>query len=183
METEGGPTAESVSRVPPVRRIPATVFFVAAFAVVLLWLLFRGGGPGGQAPEISAAQWYNVPGGETTSLAALRGKVVVVEFWATTCRPCRKSIPRLNELHARYAPRGVVIIGLSSEPPGTVGPFGQRRGMRSRVGAGSSSGRDYGVSGIPHAFVVGTAGKVTWKGHPMDPELATAIEKALAGAE
>ena len=131
---------------------------------------------GSKAPEIMASDWLNTP---PLSLARLRGRIVVVEFWATWCPPCRKSIPHLIELHKTYAPKGVVIVGLSDEPKTKVEPFAAGLGMTYAVGCGSSSSGLYGVQGIPHAFVVDTEGKIVWGGHPMDDDFEPAIQKAL----
>ncbi len=175
---------ETTPQRPQPGRFPAPLILLLVFGAIVGWIFLRGGSdgtsPGQTPPEISAAQWYNVPAGETTSLAALRGQVVVVEFWATWCPPCLKSIPHLNVLHDRYASRGLVIIGLSNEPAAKVAPFVRRMKMRYRVGAGSPSGKEYGASRIPCAFVVDREGRVAWSGHPMNPEFTAAIEKALA---
>ncbi|HQB82837.1 MAG TPA: hypothetical protein PLR50_05030, partial [Candidatus Rifleibacterium sp.] len=62
--------------------------------------------------------------------------------------------------------QGLVIVSLSDEPAETINEFNKKAGMDWIIGAGSSSGRDYGVSGIPTAFVV-VDGKIVWNGHPM----------------
>ncbi len=131
---------------------------------------------GQRAPEISATDWLNAP---RLSLAKLRGKIAVVEFWATWCPPCRATIPHLIELHEKYGDKGVVIIGLTDEPKSKVEPFAGQMGMTYAVGCGSQSKGVYGVRGIPHAFVVDVAGKVVWRGHPGDSGLEGAIEEQL----
>jgi thiol-disulfide isomerase/thioredoxin len=131
---------------------------------------------GKAAPEISAKYWINVP---PLTLAALRGKIVVVEFWATWCPPCRKSIPHLIELYKKYADKGVAIVSLTNEPQEKVDPFVKEMGMPYAIGGGSDSGRTYGVTGIPRVFLVDTKGQVVWEGHPMQPEFEKAIEEQL----
>jgi len=54
-------------------------------------------------------------------LEALRGQVVVLNFWATWCAPCKKEIPLLSEIHRRYEPRGVQVVGASIDDPGDKG--------------------------------------------------------------
>lgn len=115
------------------------------------------------APEVTATTWINTEG---FKLADNKDKIVVVEFWATWCPPCRKSIPHLKTLHDTYKDQGVVIVSLSDEPAETINEFNKKAGMDWIVGAGSSSGREYGVSGIPAAYVV-VDGKIVWNGHPM----------------
>jgi len=119
---------------------------------------------GKAAPEITATYWLNSP---ALTLQGLRGKIVVVEFWATSCPPCRQTIPHLIELHKQYAGKGVVIVSLTDEPKETVEPFVKEMGMTYAVGGGSLTGRAYGVSGIPSAAIVDPAGKIVWQGHPM----------------
>ena len=127
------------------------------------------------APEISAGAWFNT---DELKLADLKGKLVVVEFWATWCPPCRASIPHLKELHDKYNEKGLVLISLSNEKKETVEPFVQKAGMTWAVAAESNSGGDYGVRGIPHAAVV-KDGKIIWKGHPMSG-LDKVIEENLS---
>jgi len=115
------------------------------------------------------------------------GKVYVVEFWATWCPPCRKSIPHLTELAKKYADR-VVFVGVSNEDVATVKPFVADQGDQMAYNvAVDTAGKvvdgymaAFGQGGIPTAFVVDAAGKVVWLGHPMD-NLDEVLDKVLAG--
>jgi len=141
---------------------------------------------GAPAPPLQISEWVK---GTSTSLEAGRGsKVHVIEFWATWCPPCRMTIPHLTELQKKYADKGVTIIGVSAEDPATVKPFVSRQG--EAMGYTVAVDRDratyeaymtaFGVSGIPHAFVVDKAGRIVWHGHPMG-NLDKTIENVLAG--
>jgi len=108
----------------------------------------------------------------------------VVEFWATWCAPCRKSIPHLSDLQRQYADK-VAILGLSDEAEKTVREYVAKQGdaMAYAVGIAAAGTRDAymaGQSGIPRAFLVSPEGKIAWIGHPsaLDPIL----EEALLGA-
>lgn len=119
---------------------------------------------GANAPEISATNWLN---GNGVKIADSKDKILVVEFWATWCQPCRESIKHLKKMNANYKSKNVVFVSLTNEDKATVERFNQKAGMDWLVGTGSTSANDYGVRGIPHAFIV-EDGKVTWAGHPMD---------------
>ena len=116
------------------------------------------------APEIEAAYWLN---SDPLTLQGLRGKIVVLEFWATWCPPCRQTIPHLVALHKKTAERGVVIVSLTDEPRQEVEPFAKELAMTYAIGGGSKSGATYGVQGIPHAFIIDPSGAIVWEGHPM----------------
>ncbi|MCX7005179.1 MAG: TlpA disulfide reductase family protein [bacterium] len=139
-------------------------------------------GTGDKAPEIGARKWLNTPGNVT--LKDLADKIVVVEFWATWCPPCRKSIPHLIELNAQYKDKGVVFIGLTNEDykKANIAKFVKEMKIDYIIGTASDAGKKYGVEGIPTAFVVGKDGTILWSGHPMDG-LDKALEAALAAKD
>jgi peroxiredoxin len=112
----------------------------------------------------------------------------VVEFWATWCGPCKKSIPHLNDLYGRYRSKGLVIVGVSGEPAGTVKPFlaKQGSGMSYPVACDREKKTDQDwmqaakQSGIPCAFIV-RGGKILWIGHPLDKKFDEVVVASLAG--
>ena len=73
----------------------------------------KGGDGDGIAPDFSL---LDLSGRETT-LQQYRGKVVVLDFWATWCMPCRVSIPELGGLHEKYRDKGLVVLGISLDNP------------------------------------------------------------------
>ena len=132
---------------------------------------------GGTAPEISAKDWINLK--PPLTLAGLRGKVVVVEFWATWCGPCIECIPHLNELQQKYSGKSFQLLSFVAEGHQTMDSFLAKRKVEYPVGLESGSLDDYGVTGIPHTFVIGVNGKVVWHGHSASPELEKIIEQEI----
>lgn len=100
--------------------------------------------------------------GKTYSLKNLRGKVVVVNFWATWCPPCRKEMPDLEELSRRYRDRGLVILAISDEPADTVKPFIAKQGYTFPVllDPNREVNTAFHVEGIPKTFVFDREGKL-----------------------
>lgn len=155
---------------------------IATGLILITCVAAYGLGIGDPAPDLKAEMWFN---GDPVNPAQANGtNVYVVEFWATWCPPCKKSIPHLNDLHERLADQGVVIIGVTTEAEKVVKPFVEKMNMKYRV---AIAPRDEinatwmkNVDGIPHAFVVDTNGVVIWAGHPMD-DLDEVLEDVLAG--
>ncbi len=67
--------------------------------------------PGVQAPDFT----LNDPDGKPLTLSSLRGQYVILDFWASWCKPCRESIPGMKELYAKYHEKGVEILGISDD--------------------------------------------------------------------
>lgn len=112
--------------------------------------------------------------------ADLKGKPAIVEFWATWCPPCRASIPHLNEINKKFKDKGLVIVGVTDEDQATVTNFQKKMPMDYNVAMDKDGklSKEFGVSGIPHAFIVDKAGKIVWEGHPMRMKEAD-VEKVL----
>lgn len=130
------------------------------------------------APELT---WSTVSG-KTESIYDLRGKVVLVNFWATWCGPCRLELPMLSAMQARYADRGLEVVYLSLEDRKVVEPF-----LRSHPLTGTAAwlehAADYYQAGkfFPITFLVARDGSVEkrWSGRPTEEWLAASIEAEL----
>ncbi|MEW6355240.1 MAG: TlpA disulfide reductase family protein [Planctomycetota bacterium] len=150
------------------KRTVAVIALVVLIAAVFAMRRSGGRVGGGKAaPEISLTGVANAE--EVPTLANLRGKPVLLEFWATWCPPCRESIPHLIEIHEKHKDRGLVVIGITNEAPSAVEPFIEKMGMTYIVGydGGGRTGNAYRVTGIPHAFLIAADGTIAWNGHPM----------------
>ncbi len=146
---------------------------VSIGAPLFLPLDLRAANLGDPAGALDISDWVK---GDAVDLESAKGKrVVVIEFWATWCGPCRVSIPHLTELQKKYASRGVAIIGVSDETSATVksfvGSMGEKMDYTVAVDRDRRTSEafmgTYGVNGIPHAFVIDKEGRVAWHGHPM----------------
>jgi thiol-disulfide isomerase/thioredoxin len=147
---------------------------------------------GDKAPALSIETW--VKGDEVKGFEP--GKVYVVEFWATWCPPCVKSIPLLTELQRDFKREGVTVIGVASSERGSddaakldgVKEFVRKKGEEMAYTIAYDSNRSMsnewmkpaGQGGIPCAFVVDKEGKISYIGNPLNHEkLEDAVKKAL----
>ena len=139
--------------------------------------------------EGAAAPDFTLPvlGGGEASLSALKGKVVVVNFWATWCPPCLVEMPVLNELYAAYRDQGVEVLGLSLDEEGlpVTKPFVEKLEVTYPiVEADRKTYQAYGnILTIPHTFVIDRAGNVAKRfvNNQTKEAFETAIKAAVAG--
>jgi thiol-disulfide isomerase/thioredoxin len=146
---------------------------------------------GDNAPKLQVGKWIQ---GEPVKEFE-RDKAYIVEFWATWCGPCRVSIPHLNETHAKFKDKGLVVIGQDAweRDESLVAPFVKHMGekMTYRVALDDKEGSEKGKmaetwmeaagqNGIPSAFVVDKQGKIAWIGHPMSLK-ESVLEQVLDG--
>ena len=117
-----------------------------------------GGLEGTLAPPFSAA---HIAGPDSAELADLRGRVVVLDFWATWCGPCAMVRPLLDSLHQQYHAPGLTVLGISNEPRPVI------QSHLSSHPVGYTVARDpgptsasYGVSAIPTLVIIDRHGKV-----------------------
>ena len=100
--------------------------------------------------------------GKSWTLKELKGKVVLLNFWATWCPPCRKEMPDLENLYERFGGQGLVILGIDDEDAATVKPFIAQHSVSYPVllDPGRKVNTLFQVEGIPKTFVYGRDGKL-----------------------
>lgn len=131
---------------------------------------------GDPAPALSVEKW--VKGDPVTGFE--KGRVYVVEFWATWCGPCIRSMPHLSEIQKEYKGKGLTVIGMTSEDSRgntldavtkMVAAKGDKMGYTVAWDKGRETNGAYmkaaGQGGIPCSFVVDQKGNVAYIGHPM----------------
>jgi len=112
--------------------------------------------------------------GKSVSLSDFRGHVVILDFWASWCPPCRASMPVLQDFYEKYKGRGLVLLGVSLDRSAEDARyFLKEKGYHDlialwgSVSASQGVAREYGVYGIPHTFVIDRDGIIRFSDHPL----------------
>jgi len=159
---------------------------------ILIPALFLGLSGCGKGPAPKTGKDAGAPGftllslsGEKVSLSDFQGKVVVIDFWATWCPPCRQLIPNLVELHKRHSGKGLAIVGIALDREGirVVEPFVRQARIPYPVLLGNQGVTEaYGrVESIPTLFIIDREGKVVRKlvGYHSFEELESQVSRYL----
>lgn len=119
---------------------------------------------GDKAPDFTLS---DISGGQV-SLSSLRGKVVMLEFWATWCPPCKEAVPELKAIHERYKERGFVLLGVSvdkgADSKTAVSAYVKSHSITYPVlFDDNNTNGTYSVTSIPTSFIIDKAGRIVNK--------------------
>ena len=172
----------------------ATGLPLLAFLGILVWAALQTGGRAGglgvntqfgvAEVDTELAQDFNLNlhGGDSLALSDLRGKVVLVDFWASWCAPCRQEAPVLEQTYLDYAGKDVEFIGVNIwDLPDNSASYVEEFGISYPNGVDTDGviAIDYGVKGIPEKFFIDRAGIVRQKF--VGPMRADKLEETLDG--
>lgn len=117
------------------------------------------------------------------TLSQLRGKIVMVNFWATWCPPCRQEMPLLDAIYTHYQNEGLVVLSITDETPLTVVPFltGKAYNPPVLIDGGGAVHKQFHIIGIPKTYVFDRDGKLV--GETIDQATQKQFFKLLAKAD
>ena len=122
------------------------------------------------------------PGAPPVTLAALRGRVVYVDFWASWCVPCRQSMPVLDALARRHGPRGFSVVGVNKDASATDAQRFLRRvpvGFALASDADDAVAKAFGVKAMPSGYLVDREGVVRRVHRGFDAATAATLEREI----
>jgi len=120
--------------------------------------------------------------GEKKKLSDYRGKVVLIDMWATWCGPCRQTMPIVERMYNQYGEKGLEVIAITGETAPAVRAFLKDNRMNQPVylDTDNSVSESFKSTAIPDCVVVGKDGSVLYRGHPGDEAtLERAIQSGL----
>lgn len=151
---------------------------LAAASMILPPKLEAAPRPGQPAPNFKVI----TTSGQPVSLDNYRGHVLVVDFFATWCQPCRQSIPHLVEMNRKYGKQGLQILGLSADEDGerAVKTFATEYHINYPLAlAGDDATVDFGVRSVPVMFVIDKKGNIAEVYRGFSDEMGHAMEKLV----
>jgi cytochrome c biogenesis protein CcmG/thiol:disulfide interchange protein DsbE len=144
----------------------------------------------GPAPAFSVTIWdfdRIAMAGQPVSLSSLKGKTVVLNFWASWCIPCQQEAPMFERAWNDYKDQGVVFLGVNTEDTYSAAfDYIQKYNLTypHAPDAGGRAEKAYRITGIPETFVINGDGEIVehFISTPNESELRSAIERAMSGA-
>lgn len=127
-----------------------------------------------KAPALKVTEWLS-------SKPEIKGKFILIDFWATWCGPCRKAIPELNEIHKQFKD-DLVVIGISQESAEKVKAMKEPKiDYFYGIDPQNTMSKELDIQGIPHVILIDPKGIVRWEGYPLlqGHELTPEVVKAL----
>lgn len=146
--------------------------------LVLMPVFARAGQVGTVAPDFSLKDLN----GKTVALQQLKGKVVLLDFWAPWCPPCREELPALDALYKKYNNDGLVIIGIDmDDSEKLVAEFLQRAPVSFTIliDRKGTLTREYRFRTLPTAFIVGKDGVIRYQHMGFGKEFMPTYEKEI----
>lgn len=121
------------------------------------------------------------PEGKDISLASYRGKVVLLNFWGTWCKPCLKELPEFDRLYRRYRKHGLVVIAIATDTePEKVQEFATERKLAVKLALGGEPLADqYESTNFPFSFVIDAKGQIRGSYRGYKPECAGKLEQDI----
>jgi len=169
----------------PSRRSITVGTIAAALTCVFIAVAVSAPVKGQKAPNIK----MSTLDGKSVSLYDLmknpkgQGRVVIMDFWATWCPPCRQEVPHLQKLHDTYADKGLAVVGVSVDRGGAgdVKPFVKENKVTYTIllDSQNQAAPVYGVRGIPATFIIDKKGVIRASYVGFSPEIAADMEKVV----
>ncbi|HEU4415816.1 MAG TPA: TlpA disulfide reductase family protein [Candidatus Angelobacter sp.] len=131
----------------------------------------------------------SIPDGKSVSLASLRGKPVLLNFWATWCGPCKIEMPWLVDLQKKYGPQGLQTVGVAMDDTDQkeIADFAHKMGVNYTVLQGTEKVGDLygGIEGLPTTYYLDSSGKVVdmTVGLASESVIEDAVKSALAASK
>jgi thiol-disulfide isomerase/thioredoxin len=136
-------------------------------------------------PRPAPAASLKTLSGTPASLASMKGKVVLVDFWATWCKPCVETMPELQKLHDKYSSKGFSVVGVSIDEKGArdVEPFlAKRKFTYPMLLDQAGNWQKWGVRAIPALFLLDKNGQIVrqWTGKADKKEVERAVAELVS---